>query len=146
MAEKEKEKTRKNGGGKLLFLLVLLLLAAIVYLLIQFGVLGFGGSDFGLRQSGDSGSSVSSQEASESEAEEPAETTVEEKIYVDVTVKESEYLYQNGTMTITELTEALGKLGTDVTVRITDENAAKQAYDALTAELDAMGLAYETAE
>ncbi|MBR4201870.1 MAG: hypothetical protein IKQ91_11505 [Oscillospiraceae bacterium] len=151
MAEKETEKKnnkkkKSSGVGRLIFLLILLLIAAVLFLLMHFGLLGFGGSGFGFRNS-DSGSSVSSEAdaASESEAE-PAETTVEEKIYADVTVKESEYLYQNGTMTLDDLTAELEKLGADVTVRITDESAAKQAYDDLTAKLEEKKIAYEKAE
>ena len=54
-----------------------------------------------------------------------AETTVEEKTYVDVTVKGNEYLYQNNTIELAALTDELKKLGADITVRITDESASK---------------------
>lgn len=150
MAEKDTETKKKKRGsaGKLVFLLILFLIAALLFFLMHFGLLGFGGSGLGFGSKGDGqDSAVSSAADSVSEAEDaPAETTVEEKIFAEVTVKENEYLYQNGTMTLDALTEELKKLGEDVTVRITDENAAKQAFDALTAELDALNIAYEKAE
>lgn len=129
-------------------LVVLILIAAIVvFLLFRFGLFGFGSGT----GDGDSGTSVSSAAESESQTEpeietEPIETTVEEKVYVEVTVKENEYLYQNSTMELDALTDALGQLDGEIIVRITDENASKQAVDALTAELDASATAYEIAE
>ena len=65
---------------------------------------------------------------------------------MDVTVKGNEYLYQNNTIELTALTDELKKLGADITVRITDESASKNAYDDLTAALDDAKLAYEKAE
>lgn len=129
-------------------LAVLILIAAIaVFLLMHFGLIGFcDGSGAG---SSNAGSSLSSESESETEPiseSEPIDTTVEEKTYVEVTVKENEYLYQNSTMVLEALTEALGQLDAEIIVRITDENASKQAFDALTEELDAAALTYEIAD
>ncbi|MCQ2408076.1 MAG: hypothetical protein MJ065_06060 [Oscillospiraceae bacterium] len=128
--------------------------------------LGFG-NGFGMfGQNSGSGSSVVEESASESsvqessveesteessedsseEASSAAETTVEEKTYVEVTVKGNEYLYQNNTIELTALTDELQKFGESITVRITDESASKNAYDDLTAALDEAKLAYEKAE
>lgn len=129
-------------------LAVLILIAAVaVFLLMHFGLIGFGGGSG--TGSSDADSSISSESESETEPvseTEPIETSVEEKVYVKVTVKENEYLYQNSTMTLDALTEALGQLDAEIIVRITDENASKQAFDALTAELDAAAITYELAE
>lgn len=128
-------------------LAVLILIAAVaVFLLVHFGLLGLGGSGTG---GSDSDSSISSESEAETEPvseTEPVETSVEEITYVEVTVKENEYLYQNSTMTLDALTDALKQLDAGITVRITDENASKQAFDALTAELDAAARSYEIAE
>lgn len=141
MADKETKK--KKGKGGLIFLLLLVIIAIAVLLLMHFGLLGFGGG-FGFGGTGKSDTEVSSSAESESEAE-PSETTVEEKTYADITVQENSYIYQNQTLELDTLKEELAKLDSSVTVRITDSNASKQAYDALTAELDAADLKYENA-
>jgi len=153
MASNEKE-TQKKKKSKAPAVAGVGVLGALIAGLIFLNGKGLGfGNGFGLLgQNSGSGSSAvessvaeSSEESSE-EASSAAETTVEEKTYVDVTVKGNEYLYQNNTIELTALTDELKKLGADITVRITDESASKNAYDDLTAALDDAKLAYEKAE
>lgn len=132
--------------GFLGILAVLLLVALAIFLLLKFGILSFGkGSGDG--NSGTGSSSVSEvSEASEAETEPltPAvTTTVEEKVYVDVTVSGNSYLYQNSTLELEALIAELGKLDDDITVRITDENASLKAYEQLTKALDEKRIRYE---
>lgn len=142
-------------------LLILAIIAAILFFLVfpHFGLFGFGkGKDSGTGQEGkaessqvseESSSAESSEESSEDESSEEESsavvTTVEEKIYVEVTVKEDGYLYQNGSIELDVLKEELQKLE-GITVRITDENASKNAYDALIALLKELDIHYEQAE
>lgn len=158
MASKEKETEKKKKSKAPAVAGVGVLGALIAGLLFLNGKgLGFG-NGFGLfdQNSGTGSSAVessaaessvaeSSEESSEEESS-AAETTVEEKTYVDVTVKGNEYLYQNSTIELSALTDELKKLDAGITVRITDENASKNAYDDLTAALDAEKLSYEKAE
>ena len=163
MASNEKE-TQKKKKSKAPAVAGVGVLGALIAGLIFLNGKGLGfGNGFGLLgQNSGSGSSAvessvsessvqessveeSSEESSE-EASSAAETTVEEKIYVDVTVKGNEYLYQNNTIELAALTDELKKFGADITVRITDESASKNAYDDLTAALDDAKFAYEKAE
>ena len=164
--EKETQKKKKSKAPAVAGVGVLGALIAAGLIFLNGKGLGFGNGFGLLGQNSGSGSSVieasvsessaaessiaeSSEESSEESAEEAsssAETTVEEKTYVDVTVKGNEYLYQNNTIELTALTDELKKLGEDITVRITDESASKNAYDDLTAALDDAKLAYEKAE
>lgn len=154
MASNEKE-TQKKKKSKAPAVAGVGVLGALIAGLIFLNGKGLGfGNGFGLlgQDSGSGSSAVessvpeSSVEESSEEASSAAETTVEEKTYVDVTVKGNEYLYQNNTIELTALTDELKKLGADITVRITDESASKNAYDDLTAALDDAKLAYEKAE
>ena len=154
MASNEKE-TQKKKKSKAPAVAGVGVLGALIAGLIFLNGKGLGfGNGFGLfdQNSGSGSSAVESsvQESSVAESSEEAssaaETTVEEKTYVDVTVKGNEYLYQNNTIELTALTDELKKLGADITVRITDESASKNAYDDLTAALDDAKLAYEKAE
>lgn len=164
--EKETQKKKKSKAPAVAGVGVLGALIAAGLIFLNGKGLGFGNGFGLLGQNSGSGSSAveasvsessaaessiaeSSEESSEESAEEAssaAETTVEEKTYVDVTVKGNEYLYQNNTIELTALTDELKKLGEDITVRITDESASKNAYDDLTAALDDAKLAYEKAE
>ena len=159
MASNEKE-TQKKKKSKAPAVAGVGVLGALIAGLIFLNGKGLGfGNGFGLfDQNSSSGSSAVESSVSESSVQESsvaesseevssaAETTVEEKTYVDVTVKGNEYLYQNNTIELTALTDELKKLGADITVRITDESASKNAYDDLTAALDDAKLAYEKAE
>ena len=154
MASNEKE-TQKKKKSKAPAVAGVGVLGALIAGLIFLNGKGLGfGNGFGLlgQNSGSGSSAVESsvQESSVAESSEEAssaaETTVEEKTYVDVTVKGNEYLYQNNTIELAALTDELKKLGEDITVRITDESASKNAYDDLTAALDDAKLAYEKAE
>ena len=147
--------------------LILAVIAAAVWLLFHFGLFGLGKGSSGSTDSGTASSAVSAESAAESAAEtsappapesseesseaaessdEPAETVIEEKTYVDVTVSENSYLYQNGTLELDALLTELEKLGDDVTVRITDEKASLKAYEDLTKALDEKKIAHEDAQ
>lgn len=70
--------------------------------------------------------------AAESEAE--AEPETEEVQYIEVTVSDSSYIYQNSTMTLDELMNEIKDKG--LTVKLTDDKASKKAYDDILQALD----------
>ncbi|MEE3404693.1 MAG: hypothetical protein VZR73_11485 [Acutalibacteraceae bacterium] len=135
--------------GVLGALALVVVVAVVIFLLFKFGLLPFGkGSGNG--GSGTGTSSVAEvSEAAEAETEVPAPavtTTVEEKIYVDVTVSGNSYLYQNSTLELDALLAELEKLDDEITVRITDEKASLKAYENLTKALDEKKISFEPAD
>lgn len=105
----------------------------------------FGGKQMGLIPFGDAGkgngdvSSSSSvveevTEAPETTEEVTAEPATDEVQYIEVTVSDGSYIYQNSTLTLDELMEQIQ--GTDLTVKLTDDKASKKAYDDILQALD----------
>ena len=105
----------------------------------------FGGKQMGLIPFGDDGkrngdvSSSSSvveevTEAPETTEEITAEPATDEVQYIEVTVSDGSYIYQNSTLTLDELMEQIQ--GTDLTVKLTDDKASKKAYDDILQALD----------
>ncbi len=105
----------------------------------------FGGKQMGLIPFGDDGkgngdvSSSSSvveevKEAPETTEEVTAEPATDEVQYIEVTVSDGSYIYQNSTLTLDELMEQIQ--GTDLTVKLTDDKASKKAYDDILQALD----------
>ena len=150
----------------LAILLIVAVIAVAVWLMFHFGLFGLGKGSSGSTNSGTESSAVSEESAAESAAETsapptdessaesseaaesaevPAEVVTEEKTYIDVTVSENSYLYQNVTMELDTLITELEKLSDEVTVRITDEKASLKAYEDLTKALDEKKIPYEDA-
>lgn len=137
-------------------LVVVAIAAIIIFILIHFKGFGFGkGNGSGQSNSGSEGSSVSDEFQSSSENEpsskvetvpEAIETTVEEVVYVSVTVQGRGYLYQNAGIELNALMDDLKKIEGNFVVRITDENASKKAFDDLTSALDKEHISYEEVE
>lgn len=105
----------------------------------------FGGKQMGLIPFGDDGKGngdVSSSSSVVEEVKETPETTEEvtaepatdEVQYIEVTVSDGSYIYQNSTLTLDELMEQIQ--GTDLTVKLTDDKASKKAYDDILQALD----------
>ena len=136
----------KRKGSAIRVIIAVIALLAIVALVVFFfkkcgGGFGKGEGD-GSGQSG--ASSASSQEVSQTDVPETTVTTLatETETTVEVTVSGSEYLYQNKPIALNDLTAELKKLDSGVKVKLTDNNAAKNAYDELKAALDTAGIAY----
>ncbi|OPZ17812.1 MAG: hypothetical protein BWZ04_02784 [Firmicutes bacterium ADurb.BinA205] len=105
----------------------------------------FGGKQMGLIPFGDDGKGngdVSSSSSVVEEVKETPETTEEvtaepatdEVQYIEVTVSDGSYIYQNSTLTLDELMEQIQ--GTDLTVKLTYDKASKKAYDDILQALD----------
>ncbi|MCH5193895.1 MAG: hypothetical protein J1F11_08045 [Oscillospiraceae bacterium] len=130
-----KEKSKKKGGGVIIFVILLLIILAVLAFLFGNGMLGFGGnSDGGIMPA----IGTVSPEAETVSDDTPAETN-----YIDVTVSEDKYLYNNDTVTIDELIEKIGSFEKECEVHITvSDTATLNAVDDLKAAFDNSGIAY----
>lgn len=108
-------------------------------------VLGVFTNGFGLgggKGDGEGEGNVSSVQ-SESEKSEPV---VEELDFLNVTVSENEYLYQNSKLQLDELMNKLVIDADDTKVKVTDENASKRAYKNLITALEDKNIRYIKAD
>ncbi len=130
-------------------------LGACAYLLTHCGA-GFGGGGGGNGDgssqgsgAGDTTTSVSAEATAGAEitADTTAETvlTVETTAAVEivsVTVSGSDYLYENKSISLDDLLTSLKSLEAGTVVRITDDNASLNAYNALTDALGEANISY----
>ena len=108
--------------------LIAVIIAAVV---VVVAVVGFFTKGFGLgggQGDGEGEGNVSADQSSDTEA---PELVVEELDFLNVTVSENEYLYQNSRLQLDELMDKLVTDAADTKVMITDENASKRAYENL---------------
>lgn len=66
--------------------------------------------------------------------------------YIEITVSESTYFYDNHEISYDELIELLDGLDENTAVKISDENAALKAYENLTKALEEREILYEAAD
>ncbi len=130
-------------------------LGACAYLLTHCGAgFGFGGGGNGDGSSqgsgaGDTTTSVSAEATAGAETTADitaetvltAETTAAVEI-VSVTVSGSDYLYENKSISLDDLLTSLKSLEAGTVVRITDDNASLNAYNALTDALKEANISY----
>lgn len=125
--------SRGSFPVKIIVIIVIVAIIAVAVFFLMNG-LGFGGNI----GNGTGDASVASVQ-SESVVSEPV---TEELDYLEVTVSENEYLYQNSKF---ELEELINKLTTDaenIKVKITDDNASKRAYNNLISALEEKNISY----
>lgn len=153
MAEKKAEKKKGSATGKVVGGVgVVGVLGAAVYLLTQCGgSFGFGGGGGGSESSQGSGAgetttavTAAADTTASSSSSQETETTVSSATVqtVGVTVNGNGYFYENHSCSLDDLMTALKKLESGTVVRITDENASLNAYNALIAELNAANISY----
>lgn len=65
--------------------------------------------------------------------------------YIEVTVSEDKYFYDNHEISFDELVEVLDGLDENTSVKISDENATLKAYENLTKTLDEREILFEAA-
>ena len=65
--------------------------------------------------------------------------------YIDVTVSEDKYFYDNKEISLEDLVKVLEGLDKNTAVKITDENATLKAFEELTKALLERGIVYEAA-
>lgn len=64
-------------------------------------------------------------------------------VYIDVTVSENKYFYQNHEILYDDLIKVFDELNENTIVRINDENATLRAYESLTKTLEERGILFE---
>ena len=121
--------TNNKGAVAAIILVAVLVVIAIV------AVVGFLTDGFGLGggQGDGEGEGNVSDTQSETDVSQPV---IEELDFLNVTVSENEYLYQNSRLQLDELIDRLVTDAADTKVKITDENASKRAYEKLIAALE----------
>lgn len=140
----------KLKGFSVLGLVIVLAVVAIAAVIIYLGLggFGFGGGKGDGEGEGDSTAAAVQQDEPEETNETEEETTeeaipvIEEIEYINITVSENEYLYQNSKYSLEELLAELESIPDDLPVKITDDNASLNAYRQLTEALDEHGIKY----
>lgn len=126
-----------------LLLLVAIILGIVFYFTQCNGSLPFGsgkdgdGTNFNSISDTEKELVVSDNEDSTTQTTQETTTELETQKaqYIEVTVSNDSYIYQNSTLTLDELMEQIKD--TDLTVKLTDDKASKKAYeDLLTALSD----------
>ena len=148
-------KENKKGKALLAVLLLLVILVLALYLIIHMGLFGLGGNGAGSTGDGISTSAVNSPDdrtppaettaaaAAETTAETVTETTPEAVIPdAEITVHESEYLYQNRSIELDALLAEIDALADGTRIVLHDDGASLNAYEALTKALSEKGIAY----
>lgn len=128
--ERQNKKLKKKKKKRLLVLLIILLLLCSVGLAM--GMLGLfpGMGDDG----SESGSSETSSQSTDDTSSSQADTTTSAvpTVYDDVKVSGSTYIYQGQVKTLEEIKTIVSNMKENVVIRITDDNATKNAMDNLT--------------
>lgn len=122
---------------------IILIAAAVVAVVVIVGFLTDGFGLGGGQGDGEGEGNVSAEQSSDTE--EP-ELVVEELDFLNVTVSENEYLYQNSRFQLDELVDKLVTDAADTKVKITDENASKRAYENLINALEEKNIRYIKAD
>ncbi len=65
--------------------------------------------------------------------------------YIEVTVSEEKYFYENHEILYDDLTKMFDELDENTVVKISDENAALKAYESLIKALEERGILFEAA-
>lgn len=122
----------------LVIILAVVAVAAIV-LLLGFGGFGWGGGKGDGEGDGDSTIAAVSAEPEETEAT-PAIENIE---YINVAVSGNEYIYDNQKLSLEELISRLANTQfDDIPIKITDDDAALDAYQQLIDELEKHNIKY----
>ena len=121
---------------------IIIVVAAAVVILAVVGIFTDG---FGLGGGQGDGEGEGNVSSVPSESEEP-EPVLEEIDFLNVTVSENEYLYQNSRLQLDELIDKLVIDAADTKVKITDENASKRAYENLIIALEDKNIRYIKAD
>ncbi len=124
-------KVSLRGSGTLLAIIIALAVIAVVAVILGLGGFGFGGGKGDGEGDGEAVEAIAT--VSETEA---SEITTEEIEYINITISENNYLYQNKTYTLDELISELNSLTDKMPVKLTDDNASQKAYSKLTAALE----------
>lgn len=119
--------------GLILVIVGIVGLGALVVVFLR-GGFGFGGG----KGNGEGPGNVSSVQSTP----DVSEPVVEELDFLNVTVSENEYLYQNSKLQLDELIDKLVTDADGISVKVMDENASKRAYESLINALEDKNIHY----
>ncbi len=141
---KENEGNKGGFGGIIAVIIIILIIVAVLMFLFGDGFgFGSGGDGFGNPAVPAEGSiSETSADAQDENTDTTGETSSGTN-YIDVTVSEDHYLYQNSSYELSDLIETLKAIEGDLEVHITiDESASANAHDDLLTALDDNNIPY----
>lgn len=138
-----KSRRKKLKGVSTIVVILILAIVAIgvIFLIKGFGGFGFGGGKGDGEGSGNVSESIS-ESIEESETQTETEPTTEEMLYLDITISENDYIYQNQKLSLDEILTELEKINDIPPIKITDDNASQKAYSKLTTALDEKDMEY----
>lgn len=145
-AEKQKKNQKKKKSSKLATLVMLILIVILALLLAK--VLGlFGGKGLGFGTGGngnDSDEGTADRTVVVSVNEEDSSAAEAAKVFDDIKVSGSTYLYKGSEITLDELkdTFSMEKMNKEVVALIEDDNATQNTMEDLTKAFDDMGREY----
>lgn len=122
--EKQRQKQKKKKKKKLLSVMLIVIIIAALILIMQYLGLGLGG---GKGEGSGDGKDVS---ASSNEASVTTTTTAPKEFY-DIKVSGSTYIIDERVVDLKSLVSTVKLMSDNVIVRITDDNATKNAMDEL---------------
>ena len=123
--EKQRQKQKKKKKKKLLGIMLIVIIIAALILIMQYLGLGLGG---GKGEGSGDGKDVS---ASSNEASVTTTTTAVPKEFYDIKVSGSTYIIDERVVDLKSLVSTVKLMSDNVIVRITDDNATKNAMDDL---------------
>lgn len=142
--KKKNEKKKKNGRRATLVVLILIVILALL-LAKALGLFGGNGLGFGKSGSSDDSGKTSADKVSVvSEAGEDSSEPEIPRVYDDIKVSGSTYLYKGSEISLDDLmdTFSMEKMNQDVVARILDDNATQNAMEQLTEAFDGIGREY----
>lgn len=144
--EKQRRKQKKKKSGRLATIIVLIYIVILALLLAKvLGLFGGDGFGFGRKDDGGSGGVVLNNSAVSTDSSEAESSAAEDnRIYDDIKVSGSTYLYKGSETTLDDLVDtfSMEKMNKEVVARISDDNATQNSMEALTKALDDMGRVY----
>lgn len=123
--EKQRQKQKKKKKKKLLGIMLIVIIIAALILIMQYLGLGLGG---GKGEGSGDGKDAS---ASSNEASVTTTTTAVPKEFYDIKVSGSTYIIDERVVDLKSLVSTVKLMSDNVIVRITDDNATKNAMDEL---------------
>ena len=144
--QKKNQKKKKNSSIATVIVLILILIAALL-LAKMLGLLG-GGSGLGFGDKGksdnDGADSVPERTVVVSADEEDSSAAEEAKVFDNIKVSGSTYLYKGSEISLEDLidTFSMEKMNKDVVALIEDDNATQNTMEDLTKAFDDMGRSY----
>lgn len=129
-----------NNKGAVPVVAIIVLVVVAVVAVVGFLTDGFG---FGGGKGDGEGEGNVSEASNDTDVSEPV---VEKLDFLNVTVSENEYLYQNSRLQLDELMDKLVVDAADTEVKVTDENASKRAYEKLLNALEEKNIRYIEAD